>query len=289
MTGTTYPTLEEGRDTRPTRRDGRTHRPDPPAADLLRRLAAAVDPTQRQDLTDEVVRLHLPAARALALRYRDRGVALDDLFQVAALGLVKAVRGYDCDRGPEFMAYATPTITGELKRYFRDTRWVVRPSRRLQELRPRIARATEELTQQLGCAPTVKDLARHLEASIDDVLEAMVSGNGYHALSLDAPPDGEQGSWADLVPDTDDELAATPDRMALQALLAGLPPRDRAILAMRFFADMTQTQIGAEIGITQMQVSRLLSRALRRLRVQLEVDEPAPMSDGRGRGAAGRG
>jgi len=238
-----------------------TARNDPPAADLFQRLACAQDPREQQDLVEEIVRLDLPAAHWLASRYRDRGIPTEDLMQVAALGLIKAVRGYDCDLGHAFMAYATVTMTGEIKRYFRDTGWAVRPSRRLQELRPRIARATGELSQDLRRAPTVKELAAHLGVSMDDVLETMASGDGYSALSLDAPPDGERDSWADHLPDTDTTLASTPDRLTLQELLAELPPRERTILAMRFFADKTQTEIGAEIGVTQMQVSRLLSRA----------------------------
>lgn len=261
------------RDAKDPRQAVMTARNDPPAADLfLRRLACAQEPFEQQDLVEEIVRLHLPAARGLASRYRDRGIPTEDLMQVAALGLIKAVRGYDCDLGPGFMAYATVTITGEIKRYFRDTGWAVRPSRRLQELRPRIARATGELSQDLGRAPTVKELAAHLGVSMDDVLETMACGGGYSALSLDAPPDGERGSWADHLPDTDTTLASTPDRLTLQALLAELPPRERTILAMRFFADKTQTEIGAEVGVTQMQVSRLLSHALRRLREGMEAD-----------------
>lgn len=255
---------------------GSTVYADPPSADLFRRLSVASDLLVRQDLVDEIVRLHLPSARALASRYRGRGIPFEDLMQVAALGLVKAVRGYDCDRGTAFMAFAVPTITGEIKRHFRSTGWAVRPTRRLQELRPRIARATDRLSQQMGRAPTVGELAAHLETTADDVLEAMASGGGYRALSLDAPPDGDNGSWADLVPDTDDELSSTPDRLALQAVLAGLPSRDRTILAMRFFADRTQTQIGAEVGVSQMQVSRLISQALRRLRAGLEGDSTDP-------------
>lgn len=247
-------------------------RHDPPAAHRLRRLSTCDNPAEQRDLLEEIVRLHLPAVRLLASRYRDRGIPTEDLEQVAALGLVKAIHAYDCDLGTQFMAFAVPTITGEIKRYFRSTGWAVRPTRRLQELRPRIARATDQLSQQLGRAPTVKELADDLDAGVDDVLEAMASGTGYHALSLDAPPDGEQGTWADLLPQVDHELVSTPDRLALQQLLAQLPPRDQRILAMRFFAEMTQTQIGAEIGVTQMQVSRLLTAALHRLRESLDAD-----------------
>jgi RNA polymerase sigma-B factor len=244
-------------------------------ATLLLRLRAEADDTERQRLTDEVVLLNLPVARSLAMRYRERGVPLDDLTQVAALGLVKAVHGFDAERGRDFMAYAAPTITGEIKRYFRDTGWAVRPPRRLQELRTRVAQATQSLSQATGRAPTVKELAEALEVPQDDVVEAMVSSNGYATTSLDAPPDGENGSWADTVADEDADLGGTPDRIALERLLSQLPERERRILALRFFADKTQSEIGAEIGVTQMQVSRLLSRALRRLREQMEADPGA--------------
>jgi len=243
------------------------------AALLDRIVVEQVEPTERQRLVDEIVLLNLPVARSLALRYRERGVALEDLMQVAALGLVKAANGFDAERGTDFMAYAAPTIIGEIKRHFRDTGWAVRPPRRLQELRTRVAATTQSLSQESGRSPTVKELAAALRVSEEDVVEAMVSSNGYATASLDAPPDGESGSWADTVADPDSTLATTPDRLALQQVLARLPERERRILALRFFADKTQSEIGAEIGVTQMQVSRLLSRALRRLREELE-DEP---------------
>ncbi len=241
---------------------------------LLTRIhSGEVDDTERQRLVDEIVLLNLPVARSLAMRYRERGVPLEDLMQVAALGLVKAAHGFDAERGKDFMAYAAPTITGEIKRHFRDTGWAVRPPRRLQELRTRVATMSQSLSQDSGRSPTVKELAKALEVSEEDVVEAMVSSNGYATSSLDAPPDGESGSWADTVADPDTTLALTPDRLALQQTLAKLPERERRILALRFFADKTQSEIGAEIGVTQMQVSRLLSRALMRLREQLE-EEP---------------
>lgn len=242
-------------------------------AALLERLLHETDPGRRQHLVDEVVLINLPIARSLAMRYRERGVPTEDLVQVAALGLVKAVHGFDAERGRDFLAYAAPTMTGEIKRYFRDTGWAVRPPRRLQELRSRMAQVTQALSQDTGRAPTVKELAAALGVDQDEVVEAMVSGNGYATASLDAPPDGESGSWADTVADEDTTLSATPDRLALESMLARLPERERRILALRFFADKTQSEIGAEIGVTQMQVSRLLSRALRRLRDELESDD----------------
>jgi RNA polymerase sigma-B factor len=275
-TGSRTPTAGTSHGPARAPRPDRRRYSDPDAGELFARLARAEDGPHRQALVDEIVALHLPIARALAGRYCGRGIPSDDVMQVAALGLVKAVLGFECDRGATFMAYARPTITGEIKRHFRSTGWAVRPTRRLLELRPRIAEATEQLSQELGRSPTMKELAGRLDATEDDVLEAMGSGGCYSAVSLDAPPDGEHGTWADVLPDVDDTLAATPDRFALQAALAALPRRDRTILAMRFFGDMTQSQIGAELGVSQMQVSRLISRALVRLRERMTDEQPPP-------------
>jgi RNA polymerase sigma-B factor len=239
--------------------------------ELFVALRDCADPEQQRFLRDELVMLNLPAARALALRYRDRGVAVDDLVQVAALGLVKAVQGYDPDRGSDFMAYAAPTVTGEIKRYFRDTGWAVRPPRRVQELRAAVSSATQRLSGELGRSATVAELATALEVGEEEVLEALVSGNGYTTASLDTPPGDDSGaSWADSVSDGECEQTGVPDRVALERLLARLPARDRHILSLRFFAEKTQSEIGEQIGVTQMQVSRLLSRALARLRTELE-------------------
>ncbi|WP_336922185.1 SigB/SigF/SigG family RNA polymerase sigma factor [Aquipuribacter sp. SD81] len=245
--------------------------------ELFDRIATCDDETEARLLKDEVVLLNLPAARALALRYRDRGVAVDDLVQVASLGLVKAVHGYDSERGSEFMAYAAPTVTGEIKRYFRDTGWAVRPPRRVQELRAAVASVTQRLAGELGRSATVAEVARALEASEEDVLEALVSGNGYTTASLDAPPgDDSSASWADTVSSGEPEQAGVADRVALEQLLARLPARDRHILSLRFFSEKTQSEIGEQIGVTQMQVSRLLSRALARLRTELEHEPEEP-------------
>jgi RNA polymerase sigma-B factor len=241
---------------------------------LLERIhSGTVDDTERQRLVDEIVLLNLPVARSLAMRYRERGVPVEDLMQVAALGLVKAANGFDAERGRDFMAYAAPTITGEIKRHFRDTGWAVRPPRRLQELRTRVATTTQSLSQTSGRSPTVKELAEALEVSQEDVVEAMVSSNGLR----DRVPGRPAGRRERLVGghrgrpghhaghDTGPAGPAADPGQAAE--------RERRILALRFFADKTQSEIGAEIGVTQMQVSRLLSRALQRLREQLE-DEP---------------
>ena len=194
--------------------------------------------------------------------------------QVAALGLVKAAHGFDAERGKDFMAYAAPTITGEIKRHFRDTGWAVRPPRRLQELRTRVATMTQQLSPDQRALPDGQGARRGARG----VRGGRRRGDGVeqrlrHRLARRPAGRRGSGSWADTVADPDTTLAATPDRLALQQTLAKLPERERRILALRFFADKTQSEIGAEIGVTQMQVSRLLSRALQRLREQLE-DEP---------------
>lgn len=235
--------------------------------ELLVRAEQAVTDGERQRLLDEVVLLHLPTARSIALRYRERGEPVDDLVQVASLGLVKAVRGYDRHLGTDFAAYAVPTITGEIKRHFRDRGWAVRPPRRLQDLRLALVAATQELTHELGRSPKVSELAHRIGVGEDEVVETLVSLQHYSAGSLDAPVDGDDGPpLAECLGENETAYAGVDDAVSVQPLLATLPPRDRHILCLRFFQGWTQSQIAADIGVTQMQVSRLLSRALKRLR-----------------------
>ena len=239
--------------------------------DLLERAWPAEE-AERARLLDEVVVLNLPVARALAARFRDRGEQLDDLVQVASLALVKAAQGYQPGKGRGFLPYAVPTITGELRRHFRDRQWGVRPPRRLQELRLSLGAAAAELTQSIGHSPTVRQLAEHLRVDQEEVIEALAAAQDYHLASLDAPMDGE----ADGTPlgatlgEDDGAYDRLVDHVSVAPLLASLPERDRRILSLRFFQGWTQSQIAAEIGVTQMQVSRLLSRTLARLREQLD-------------------
>jgi len=222
----------------------------------------------------QLIEMHLPLAEFLARRFRNRGEPLEDLTQVAMVGLIKAVDGFDVGRGVDFSSYAIPTIVGELKRHFRDKGWSVRVPRRLQELKLEITRSTSVLTQKLGRSPTVADLAAHIGITPEEVLEGIESASAYSALSLYAPVSGDEQApvVADLMGDLDPELEHVEDREALKPLLEQLPPREQRIIAMRFFGNMTQTQIADEIGISQMHVSRLLSRSLRRMREQLLVD-----------------
>lgn len=235
----------------------------------------APDDPKRAALRDALVELHLPLVEHLARRFRNRGEPLDDLVQVATIGLIKSVDRFEVDRGVEFSTYATPTIVGEIKRHFRDRGWAVRVPRRLQELRLHLSTATAELSQQLGRAPTVAELAERLGRSEEEVLEGLESANAYSTLSLDVPEQGEGDSPAvvDSLGGEDEALEGVEYRESLKPLLERLPPREKRILMLRFFGGMTQSQIATELGISQMHVSRLLARTLAKLRADLLVEE----------------
>lgn len=241
---------------------------------LFEELATLEPGPARRFCRRQLIELHLTLAEFLARRFRNRGEPLEDLTQVAMVGLIKAVDGFDTGRGVDFSSYAIPTVVGELKRHFRDKGWSVRVPRRLQELKGEITRSTARLTQDLGRAPTVADLAGHLGISAREVLEGLESASAYSALSLSAPSGGDEQAppIADSLGDLDPDLGHVEDREALRPLLEELPPREQRIIAMRFFGNMTQTEIAEEIGISQMHVSRLLSRSLRRMRDRLLVD-----------------
>jgi RNA polymerase sigma-B factor len=230
----------------------------------------------RQRARDALVEQHLPLVEHLARRFRNRGEPYDDLVQVATIGLIKSVDRFDLERGVEFSTYATPTIVGEIKRHFRDKGWAVRVPRRLQELRLSLAAATSELSQRNGRAPTVSELAQHLRISDEEVLEGLESANAYSTLSLDA---GDSGSGDEPMPVSetlgveDEGLEGVEYRESLKPMLERLPAREKKILMLRFFKNMTQSEIAAEVGISQMHVSRLLARTLAQLREGLLVDE----------------
>lgn len=220
---------------------------------------------------ERIIELFAPFAKQMAQRFQNRGESLDDLTQVAYVGLVKAVDRYDCKRSSSFLSYALPTIIGEIKRHFRDKSWSMRVPRRLQELRLQLTRATNDLTQELGRTPTVTDLAEYLEISEEEVLEGLDSANAYTTLSWSAPvgAGGEATELGDLLGEFDRNLATVDDRETVRALIAELPRREQHVLHLRFYADLTQSQIGQRIGISQMQVSRLLSQSLHRLHERL--------------------
>ncbi|GAA3453576.1 RNA polymerase sigma factor SigF [Dactylosporangium matsuzakiense] len=223
----------------------------------------------RQRVRDRVVEMYIPLARYLAQRFSHRGEPVEDLIQVAHIGLLKAVDGFDPARGVPFTGYAIPGITGELKRHFRDKCWNIRVPRRTQETRLRINHVTEELTHSLGRSPTVADLAARLGVSEEEIIEGLDATHAYRTLSLDAPVghDGDAATGlADMIGHVDADIEQVELRETLRPLLAALPARDQRIVTLRFFGNLTQAQIAADLGVSQMHVSRLLRGALDRLR-----------------------
>jgi RNA polymerase sigma-B factor len=246
------------------------------ARELFERLTQLPpDDPERARLRATLVELHLPLVEYLARRFRNRGEWLDDLTQVATIGLIKSIDRFDLERGVEFSTYATPTIVGEIKRHFRDKGWAVRVPRRLQELKLSLTKAIGDLAQREGRAPTVSELAAHLQMSEEEVLEGLESANAYSTVSLDAPDSGDEDApaVADSLGMIDDALEGVEYRESLKPLLERLPPREKKILLLRFFGNMTQSQIAAELGISQMHVSRLLARTLAQLREGLTIDD----------------
>ncbi|WP_110208739.1 RNA polymerase sigma factor SigF [Nocardioides daejeonensis] len=227
---------------------------------------------RHEAVRNDLIRLHLPLVDHCARRFRNRGEPYEDLVQVGTIGLIKAVDRFDLERGVEFSTYATPTIIGEIKRYFRDKGWAIRVPRRLQELRMRISSTTAELTQSLGRSPTASELAEAIGCSVEDVVDGLESGNAYSTLSLDAGDSSEDGALTmlDTLGVEDDGLEHVELRESLKPLLAALPPREKNILMLRFFKNMTQSQIATEVGISQMHVSRLLTRTIAHLREAME-------------------
>ncbi|MCB0897598.1 MAG: RNA polymerase sigma factor SigF [Actinobacteria bacterium] len=262
--------------TPPARRGGWSEADREREHELLARLAALPpDDDARGPIRDELVTMHLPLVHHLARRFRDRGEPHDDLVQVGTIGLIKAVDRFDPQRGVEFSTYATPTVLGEIKRHFRDKGWSVRVPRRLQELRLAITRATAELSQDLGRSPTVKELAARLEVTEEEVLEGLEAAQSYSTLSLDGSAgdsDGESPALVDTLGSDDAALENVEYRETLRPLLDALPPRERQIVLLRFFHNKTQSEIAAEVGVSQMHVSRLLVKALGTLRGAMGVD-----------------
>jgi len=226
-----------------------------------------------EGLRDELVVVHLNLVRFLAVRFANRGEPLDDLVQVGTVGLLKAIDRFDLERGVEFTTYATPTIVGEIKRYFRDKGWAVKVPRRLQELNLAVNRASDKLAIELGRSPTVAELAEHLKASEDEILEAQELGQAYNLLSLDSEVSGETDKKSQTLADTvgvsDAGLELLEDRANLERAFRVLSGRERVIIYLRFYESVSQTEIAKRLNVSQMHVSRLQAKALEKLRAVL--------------------
>jgi RNA polymerase sigma-B factor len=231
--------------------------------EAYRHFAETRDPATR----DALIEVHLGLAEYLARRFANRGEPLDDLVQVASLGLVKAVERFDPSRGLEFTTFATPTILGELKRHFRDKGWAVRVPRRVQELHLRVSRVVDELSLELGRSATIQEIAVRAGITEDEVTEAIDAGSAYRSTSIEAGQD-EEGTTGlvSTLGTVDPEIDGAERRAALEPLLSSLPPRERAMIYLRFYDGLTQSEIAQRLGISQMHVSRLLTRSLAQLR-----------------------
>lgn len=242
-------------------------------ARLFDELGASSDAGERAETRERLVRINMPVARDVAHRYEGRGVDSDDLRQVAYLGLVKAVQRFEPDRGTQFLGYAVPTVRGEVRRWFRDAGWVVRPPRSIQELQARITRARSDLAHSLGRPAELAEIAEHLGEELAAVQRAAAANGCFAPSSLDASPteDDDQGSWlAGNLGESEPGYAQVEARVALTPLMQGLDDRERLMLHMRFVDGATQREIGEVMGVTQTQVSRLMSALFIRLRHELE-------------------
>lgn len=242
---------------------------------LLERYASLpADHPDREGLREELVRGFLPVAQHIARRFSNRGEPLDDLVQVATVGLINAIDRYSPDRGTDFFSFAVPTISGEVRRHFRDLGWSMRVPRRLKDLHVSINGAVSELSQSLGRAPKPSEIAERLGVPVSEVLEGLEASEAYRSSSLDEMLSSEQGSATvgELVGEADAELDRVDFRQALRPVLAELAERERTIVLLRFFGNMTQTQIADRVGISQMHVSRLLAQTLDRLRTRLDPE-----------------
>ncbi|MEW6153144.1 MAG: SigB/SigF/SigG family RNA polymerase sigma factor [Actinomycetota bacterium] len=239
----------------------------PDGREELRRKFEAYAESRDRTLRDELVTAHMGLAEYLARRFTNRGEPLDDLMQVAALGLLKAVDRFDPGRGLEFSTYATPTIVGELKRHFRDKGWAVRVPRRVQELHLRLGSVISTLSQEMGRSPTIPEIADAAKVSEEEVVEAIEAGHAYRFTSLDAPAGGEdESALSHQLGAEDPNLVNSEHRAALSPLIERFAPREQMILHLRFFQGLTQSEIASRLGISQMHVSRLLARSLAQLR-----------------------
>jgi len=242
---------------------------------LFERLAATTPGSVEHAVArDALINRCIPLADHIARKFSGRGEPFDDLSQVARVGLVHAVDRFDLSRGSNFLSFAVPTIMGEVRRYFRDNTWAMRVPRRVKETHLRIGAAVDQLSQRLGRSPTAKEIAAELEVDPDEVTQAVIAGNAYQPTSIDAASVGRDSdaSLLDTLGEEESQFDRVEEYIAVRPLLAGLPERERRILTMRFFESMTQTQIAAQLGISQMHVSRILAKTLARLRELSERD-----------------
>jgi RNA polymerase sigma-B factor len=242
--------------------------------ELWRRFKAGRDLRIRAAAREELVRIYMPMARRMAGRYAGVAEPYEDLVQVASLGLLNAIGRFDVDRGTPFVGFAKPTIMGELKRYFRNKVWTIRVPRSLHDRMAKIESATEELTEELSRPPSPKQIAAHLHIDLDDVLEALEARENRRPLALDRPvhgDDGEESLMPEWIGDVDDGYELVEDRLTVEAVLPCLDDREREVLRLRFVEGLPQTEIAAQIGCSQMHVSRLLRATLGRLRDASEV------------------
>jgi RNA polymerase sigma-B factor len=257
------------------RRAHQDHADNDRSIETAKLLRLAHDPNEsearRAAARDRVVVINLPVARNLATRHVGRGIAYDDLVQVASLALVRAVDRFDPDFGRDFLSFAVPSIRGELKRHFRDLGWMVRPPRSVQEAQAEAVRVRDELEAKLGRRPTDEEVAEHGGLDVAAVTEALALQGCFTPASLDKPlqPDGA-AALGSLIADPESQFAASEARLMVRPLLRRLDPRDRTIVRMRWFEQRTQQEIADAIGVTQAQVSRLLTRILNELRAGLE-------------------
>ncbi|TQK42902.1 RNA polymerase sigma-B factor [Streptomyces sp. SLBN-118] len=251
------------------------HDDAPDTTDAFRRMAALPEGAERRLVRQEIVYAWLPMSERLAGRFRNRGETIEDLRQVAALGLVKAVDHYDPSRGHAFESYAVPTVVGEVKRHFRDHMWALHVPRRVQDLRNRVRVARQELAQSIpGRDPSAAEIAQHTGMTEQEVLEGLDALESFTALSLDAENPGSEDGYAlrDTLGSSDPAIDVLVDREAVKPELSKLPEREQRILYLRFFRDMTQSSIAKDMGISQMHVSRLISRCCEHLRGQVMQD-----------------
>jgi len=250
--------------TRDTDHDDRT------TEELLVEMAdPRTPPDRRERLVEDLVRMHRPLASDIARRYRFRGEPMDDLLQAAYLGLMKAIAGFDAGLGHDFRGYAAITMAGEVKRHFRDRTWAIKVPGRYQQRRPQLNRSIAELTQAHGRAPTVAELAAEMDLSEEEILLTLDAVAAYRTLSLDAPMGDTGGSWAEVLAHDDRSLAALLDKHALKPHVDALPAREKNILLLRFYGNLSQAEIATELGISQMHVSRILRSVLTGLRTAL--------------------